>query len=165
MDYLKLQRMQDSACWWQFLLGIVNIGILSHKVPMYIITVPFIFTHDPQFLWFESVNKQYFDDWLASFKQQDDIFSKNIKKIKAQTCKWLKITINSIIKRISFFLNIKPDTFWLLGGQPPFSTHTLLMTKLKHMFIEKKFYGLKVSISNILIIGLLLSNNRMIFFL
>ena len=34
IDNLKLKRMQDSACWRQFFIGIVNIsGILSHKMP------------------------------------------------------------------------------------------------------------------------------------
>ena len=47
-----------------------------------------------------------------------------------------------MIKSISFFLNIKPDT--LLGGQPPFSTRTLLMTKLKYMFISVDTYFFNV---------------------
>ena len=51
ISHLKLQRMQDSAYWGQFLLGIVNIsGILSHKIPKYTISLMlFTLTDDPQF--------------------------------------------------------------------------------------------------------------------
>ena len=36
MSHLKLQRLQDSAYWWLFLLCMVNIsGFLSHKIPKY----------------------------------------------------------------------------------------------------------------------------------
>ena len=51
MGYLKLQRMQDSAYWWQFCLGIVVIrGTLSHKIPKYTITNAIYFDwRDPEF--------------------------------------------------------------------------------------------------------------------
>ena len=49
--------------------------------------MPFTLT-DIHNLWPRSVFKQYFDDWLASFKQQDgNFFSKRKKIISQQTGK------------------------------------------------------------------------------
>ena len=74
-NHLKLQRMQDSAYWWQFLLGIVNSsGILSHEIPKYTIINTIYLDWRSTTLWLRNVFKQYFDDWLASLKQQDGSF-------------------------------------------------------------------------------------------
>ena len=36
MDYVNLHRMQDFACWWQFIICIINIiSILPQKNPMF----------------------------------------------------------------------------------------------------------------------------------
>ena len=65
--------MQDSAYWWQFLFSIVKvIGILSHKIPKYAITNAIYFDSQSTILWRRSVFTQYFDNWLASFKHQDN---------------------------------------------------------------------------------------------
>ena len=72
MSHLKLQRMQDSSYWWNFLLGIVNIsGILLHEIPEYTITNAICFDRRSTILWLSKAFKQYFDDWLVSFKEQD----------------------------------------------------------------------------------------------
>ena len=71
MSHLKLRRIQDSVYWWQFLLGIVNIsGILSYKIPKYIITNT-IYFDNPQFYGFEVFLSNV---WIVSFKQQDEDF-------------------------------------------------------------------------------------------
>ena len=52
--------------------GMVNIsGILSHKIPKYMITNAIYFDWRFTILWLRNVFKQYFDDWLVLFKQQD----------------------------------------------------------------------------------------------
>ena len=86
MTHLKLQRVQDSAYWWQFLLCIVNIsGIVSHEIPKYTISNTIYFDWRSRSFGFRSVFKQYFDDWLVSFKQQDgNFFSKTEKKFISQ---------------------------------------------------------------------------------
>ena len=78
--------MQDSSNCWQFFLGIVNIiGILLYKIPKYAITNSIYFDRRFTILWLRSVFKQYFDDWLVSFKQQDrNFFSKTEKEIILQ---------------------------------------------------------------------------------
>ena len=64
-----------AAYWWQFLLGIINIsGILSHKIRKYTTTNAIYFYWRSSFLCLRNVFKQYFDDWLVSFKLQDGNF-------------------------------------------------------------------------------------------
>ena len=56
MTHLKLQRVQDSAYWWQFLLCIVNIsGIVSHEIPKYTISNTIYFDWRSRSFGFRSV--------------------------------------------------------------------------------------------------------------
>ena len=88
MSHLKLQKLQDSAYWWLFLLCMVNItGFLPHKIPKYTNTNTIYFDWRSTILWLRSIFKQYFDDWLVSSKQQAGIFLRQKNQITAQTRK------------------------------------------------------------------------------
>ena len=81
MGHPKLQRMQDCVSWWHLPLGIANISeILSHKIHRISSLMLFILTDDPQFVRLRSFLEYYVDDWLVSFKQQDDNIFRNRKK-------------------------------------------------------------------------------------
>ena len=96
----------------RFPLGIVNIGdILTNKFQSIPLLMPYTLIKDP-------VSNIYGIFWrLAStINQWDRNFSKadkNEMPLLQQKYKWLKTTACSITRCISFFFNIKSDTFWL----------------------------------------------------
>ena len=94
-------KIKLAAYWWQFLLGIVNISsILSRKIPKYTITNAIYFDWRFTLVWLRDVFKQYFDEWLVLFKQQDGNFFWNRKLISQQSIYDVHMEGDSHMRRV-----------------------------------------------------------------
>ena len=84
--------------------------INSHKFELKPSFLTFPRADDPQFLWLRSVFLQQSEDWLASIEQRPQNFSRNVKGkifIFQQIYEGSKITVNSIIEVVQFFLQLE----------------------------------------------------------
>ena len=104
IGHLKLQRMQDSVYWWQFLCGIVTItGILLYKILTYTITNAIYFDCKIYGLEVSSKLDSYFPIKICF-----NCF--NLKSFKNDE----KCFFNFILK-VLFVLKIFKFLFWLSG--------------------------------------------------